>query len=438
MRRGKVPLGLLRRSAVPSPSLRLEDQASIEQVFDEPTILHADLDAFYASVEQMLEPKLRGKPVLVGGGIVVAASYEARAFGVRAPMPLREALALCPNAVVVNGHFERYLELSDRVMEVLGDATPVVEQISVDEAFLDVSGSVHLLGSPSEIARLLRLRVHQEIGLPLSIGIASTKFLAKIASARAKPDGLLLVPRGTELDFLHPLPVEAMWGVGRVTSRKLRRLGIETIGDLACLSPKGMVPVLGPAAAHGLVALAWNLDPRHVRGGRRAGSVGSQQALGRGLTSVEDMNTVVLGLADRVGRRMRAKGRVGTNLTVRVRYPGPRAVTRSHVLSGPTASTATLHEAGMALLARVLEVSNGEPVTLIGMSMAALSSGDFVQLALALDGGSAVQPGSVADLKRQSLDSSVDEIREKFGRDLMKLGRTGRGDDAFRRLSERS
>lgn len=407
-------------------------------MFDEPLILHADLDAFYASVEQMLEPRLRGRPVLVGGGIVVAASYEARAFGVRAPMPLRDALALCPGAVVVNGHFEEYLALSDRVMEILGDATPVVEQISVDEAFLDVSGSVHLLGPPTEIARRLRQRVRDEVGLPLSIGIASTKFLAKIASARAKPDGLLLVPLGAELDFLHPLPVEAMWGVGRVTSAKLRRLGIETVGDLACLSPKGMVPVLGSAAAHGLAALAWNHDPRHVRGGRRAGSVGSQQALGRGLTSVEEMDTVVLGLADRVGRRLRAKERVGTHLTVRVRYPGPRSVTRSHVLTGPTASTATLHEAGMALLIRALDVSEGEPATLIGMSLSGLRSDATVQLALALDGGSVVQPGSAADLKRQSLDSSVDEIRKKFGRDLMRLGTSGRGDDAFRRLSERS
>lgn len=411
---------------------------SIEHMFGEPTILHADLDAFYASVEQMLEPKLRGKPVLVGGGIVVAASYEARAFGVHAPMPVRDALALCPRAVVVGGHFEQYLELSDRVMEILGDATPVVEQISVDEAFLDVAGSVHLLGPPSAIARELRRRVRDELGLPLSIGIASTKFLAKIASARSKPDGLLVVPLGTEIEFLHPLPVEAMWGVGRVTSVRLRRLGIQTIGDLAMLSPRGMVPVLGKAAAHGLVALAWNRDPRSVRGGRRAGSVGSQQALGRGLTSEEEMGTVMLGLADRVGRRLRSNGRVGTHITIRVRYPGPRAVTRSHVLSGPTASTATLHEAGMALLRRALEVSEGEPATLIGMSLSGLRSDAVVQLALDLDEGSALQPGSATDLRRQSLDSSVDAIRKKFGRDLMRLGRSGRGDDSFRRLSERS
>lgn len=353
-------------------------------------------------------------------------------------MPLRDALDLCPKAVVVNGHFEQYLELSDQVMEILGDATPLVEQISVDEAFLDVSGSVHLLGPPSAIARTLRRRVRDELGLPLSVGIASTKFLAKIASARAKPDGLLVVQLGRELDFLHPLPVEAMWGVGRVTSARLRRLGIATIGDLAALAPKRTVAVLGPAAAHGLAALAWNRDPRPVRGGRRAGSVGSQQALGRGLVSVDEMNVVVLGLADRVGRRLRSKGRVGTHLTVRVRYPGPRSVTRSHVLSGPTASTAALHEAGMALLARALEVSDGDPATLIGISLAGLSSEDHVQLALALDEGSPLRPGSEADLKRKSLDSSVDAIRKKFGRDLMRLGRSGRGDDDFRRLSERS
>ena len=233
----------------------------------EPTILHADLDAFYASVEQMLNPGLRGRPVLVGGGVVVAASYEARAFGVRAPMSSRDALKLCPGAVVVGGHFETYLELSERVMEILNDATPVVEQISVDEAFLDVSGTVHLLGSPSQIARDLRARVRNEIGLPLSIGVANTKFLAKIASARAKPDGQVVVGHGDELDFLHPLPVEAMWGVGKVTAARLHRLGVLTIGELAAASPRALAPHVGRAAS----AEPWGfgLEPRPPTGQRR-------------------------------------------------------------------------------------------------------------------------------------------------------------------------
>lgn len=408
---------------------------SIERMFDEPAILHADLDAFYASVEQMLDPRLRGRPVLVGGGIVVAASYEARACGVKAPMALRDALQLCPDAVVVEGHFEKYLELSGQVMEILESATPAVEQISVDEAFLDVSGSVHLLGRPSEIGRRLRRRVREELGLPLSIGIASTKFLAKIASARAKPDGLLVVPLGRELEFLHRLPVEAMWGVGKVTSRKLRRLGIGTVGDLSRVGPRPLVPVLGPYAAHRLTALADNRDPRPVQVGRRAGSVGSQTALGRGLDELEEMRTVVLGIADRIGRRLRARGRAGTTLHLRVRYPGPRIVSRSSRLPGPTASTATIAEVGMALLGRALEQSRGDPVTLIGMSVSGLRTDDVLQLALDLDGGG--PPGTTLDRKRRSLDASVDAVRERFGRGLLKLGRTGRGDDAFRRLSEK-
>lgn len=404
----------------------------------EPTILHADLDAFYASVEQLVDPSLRGKPVLVGGGIVVAASYEARAFGVRAPMPLRDALALCPGAVVVNGHFELYLELSDRVMAILEDATPIVEQISVDEAFLDVRGTAHLLGSPAEIARRLRARVRAEVGLPLSIGVASTKFLAKIASARAKPDGLVVVETGGELDFLHPLPVEALWGVGKVTTARLHGLGLYTIGELASIPRTSLGPSLGRAASAALHALAWNLDPRPVRGGRRAGSVGSQQALGRGLIDRDEMAVVVLSLADRVGRRLRAKNRSGSTLTVRVRLPGPRRLSRSQTTRAPTSSTAALADLGMVLLEKALEGVD-EQVTLIGLSVSRLDSDAHLQLELPLDGGSTLRAGSQADLRRRSLDAQVDSIRDRFGRSLLRYGTTGGGsDDSFRRLAERS
>ncbi|MEX0864707.1 MAG: DNA polymerase IV [Acidimicrobiia bacterium] len=404
----------------------------------EPTILHADLDAFYASAEQMLDPTLKGRPVLVGAGVVVAASYEARAFGVRAPMPSREALELCPGAVVVEGHFEKYLELSEQVMAIFDDATPVVEQISVDEAFLDVAGTTHLLGTPSQIGRRLRQRVRDEVGLPLSVGITSTKFLSKIGSARAKPDGLVVVGLGEELDFLHPLPVEALWGVGKVTAARLHRLGVDTIGELAAASPRALAPFLGPGVSAALGALSWNLDPRPVRGGRKAGSVGSQQALGRGLTSIEEMGVVVLGLADRVGRRLRAKGRAGSTLTVRVRYPGPRIVTRSHTLPSPTGSTAALTELGTELLGRALRVSGGEPVTLIGLAVSSLTTDSHVQLELDLDDYSVLRAGSAADLRRRSLDQTVDAVRDRFGRDLVRLGESGRGDDAFRKLAERS
>lgn len=404
----------------------------------EPTILHADLDAFYASVEQLLDPSLRGRPVLVGGGIVVAASYEARAFGVRAPMPVGDALAMCPGAVVVDGHFDLYLELSERVMGILEDATPVVEQISVDEAFLDVAGTVHLLGRPSSIARRLRERVREEVGLPMSIGVASTKFLAKIASARAKPDGLVIVERGAETEFLHPLPVQALWGVGRVTATCLHGLGIHTIGELAEVPAAALQPSLGPAASAALHALSWNLDPRPVRGGRRAGSVGSQQALGRGLTDRGEMAVVVLGLADRVARRLRAKSRAGSTLTVKVRFPGPRLVTRSRTLPAPTSSTAALADLATLLLDRAL-VNVADPVTLIGISVSALTTDSHLQLELPLDAGSSLRAGSISDLKRRSLDAQVDLVRSRFGRALLHYGATGDGsDDSFRRLAEKS
>ena len=405
----------------------------------EPTILHADLDAFYASVEQLLNPKLKGKPVLVGGGIVVAASYEARSFGVRAPMSTRDALALCPKAIVVDGHFDQYLDLSDRVMAVLDDATPVVEQISVDEAFLDVAGTTHLLGTPSDIARSIRRRVREEIGLPISVGVASTKFLAKIASARAKPDGLVVVGVGTELEFLHPLPVEALWGVGRVTAARLHRFGINTIGELSEVSSAALRPQLGPAASGALRSLSWNLDPRPVRGGRRAGSVGSQSALGRGLSDRDEMAVVVLGLADRVGRRLRAKGRAGATLTTRIRFPGPRSVTRSHTLPSPTGSTAALADLGMVLVDRALEDNPGETVTLIGLSVSNLTTDDFVQLEFDLGDGDLLRAGSDVAIKRSRLEGSVDEVRERFGRDLIRYGTGPKGaSDDFRRLAEKS
>jgi DNA polymerase IV len=405
----------------------------------EPTILHADLDAFYASVEQLLDPSLRGKPVLVGGGIVVAASYEARAYGVRAPMSTRDALALCPEAISVDGHFHRYLELSEQVMAILDDATPIVEQISVDEAFLDVSGTTHLLGPPSEIGRTIRRRVREEVGLPISIGVASTKFLAKIASARAKPDGMVRVDIGSELEFLHPLPVEALWGVGRVTSDKLHRLGIATIGELAEVSSAALAPLVGRAAAGALRSLSWNLDPRPVARGRRAGSVGSQQALGRGLVDHDEMAVVVLGLADRVGRRLRSKGRLGSTVTARLRLTGPRSVTRSHTLSSPTGSTAALANLGMVLVERALSESPGETVTLIGLSVSKLTTDDHRQLELDLGDGDLLRSGSDVALRRSSLEASVDRVRERFGKGTLNFGTGpgGMGDD-FRRLAEKS
>ena len=405
----------------------------------EPTILHADLDAFYASVEQLLNPSLRGRPVIVGGGIVLAASYEARAHGISAPMPTRDALRLCPAAVVVEGHYEEYLALSDRVMEVFADTGPVVEQISVDEAFMDVRGSTHLLGPPSSIAKKLRERVRTEIGLPVSVGVASSKFLAKVASARAKPDGLVVVMPGSELDFLHPLPVEAMWGVGAVTARHLREYGVATIGELAEIPVTSLSAALGPGAGRALHALSWNHDPRPVRSGRRAGSVGSQQALGRGLTDPDELAVVVLGLADRIGRRLRAKNRHGSTVSVRIRFPGPRNVSRSHTLASPTSSTMALSNLGIALVDRAV-AGETDPVTLVGMSVSNLTTDAYVQLELAVDEGDVLRSGSAAALRRRALDESVDAVRERFGRSTLKLGwGPGRGvPEGFRELAEKS
>lgn len=405
----------------------------------EPTILHADLDAFYASVEQLLDPRLRGIPMAVGGGVVLAASYEARAFGVRAPMSVTEARRLCPQLKIVDGHFDRYMDFSDRVMTIIDDFTPVVEQISVDEAFLDVLGTTHLLGTPREIGREIRRRVKEEVGLPISIGIATTKFLAKIASARAKPDGMVTVWPSVELDFLHSLPVEAMWGVGPVTSRRLRSMGIEDIGQLASVPEAVLGRGLGSVSGTSLHALAHNRDPRPVLRGRRAGSVGSQQALGRGLSELGDMEAVLAGLADRVGRRLRRKDRAGSTITVRVRFPGPRSITRSHTLRWPTYSTPALASVGKALLERALD-NQPRPVTLIGISVSNLASDRFVQLELAFDGGDVTRPGSRAAAVMASLDEEVDRIRERYGNSALQLGaRSDRGlSDDFRRLAERS
>jgi DNA polymerase IV len=277
------------------------------------------------------------------------------------------------------------------------------------------------------------------VGLPISIGVASTKFLSKIASARAKPDGLVVVAAGSELEFLHPLPVEALWGVGKVTAARLHGLGIATIGELSEVPAAAMRPQLGPAASFALRSLSWNRDPRPVQGGRRAGSVGSQHALGPGLIIRDEMAVVVLGLADRVGRRLRAKGRTGSTLTVRVRFPGPRSVTRSHTLAAPTGSTAALSNLGMTLLERALDDNPGEVVTLIGISVSNLTTDEHVQLELDLGDGDLLRSGSDLALKRSKLDGKVDEVRERFGRDLLRYGAgAGGASDDFRRLAEKS
>ena len=284
------------------------------------SILHADLDAFYASVEQLLDPSLRGKPIAVGGGVVLAASYEAKAFGVRGGMPERQARGLCPQLIFVNGHFKDYQRLGDAAIKVVNDFTPLVERISIDEAFADVAGCTHLFGPPAEIARAIRRRVRTELGLPISVGVARTKHLAKIASQVAKPDGLVVVDPDTELEFLHHLPVELMWGVGPATRARLAEIGVLTIGQLAETPGWSLERLLGRAAGEKLAALAWNRDPREIEAHRRAGSVGAQSAIGRKPAEERVFRPTLLYLADRIGTRLRAKSRHGRTVTVRVRF----------------------------------------------------------------------------------------------------------------------
>src|SRR6201996_5619379 len=310
------------------------------------TILHADLDAFYASVEQLLDPSLRGKPIAVGEGVVLAAPYEAKAFGVHGGMPGRLARELCPQLIFVGGHFGEYQRLGDAAIAVLGDFTPLVERISIDEAFADVAGCTHLFGTPAEIAMSIRRRVRDELGLPISVGVARTKHLAKIASQVAKPDGLVAVDPDTELEFLHHLPVELMWGVGPVTKARLAAIGVETIGQIANTPGWSLERLLGPAAGEKLAALAWNRDPRRIRTHHRARSAGAQSAIGRKPAVERVFRPTLLHLADRIATRLRAKSRPGRTVTVRVRFADLNSVTRSVTLAAPISATVIL--AGLA------------------------------------------------------------------------------------------
>jgi DNA polymerase IV len=384
----------------------------------EATILHADLDAFYASVEQRDDPRLRGRPVIVGKGVVLAASYEAKARGVRTAMGGRRARRLCPDAIVVSPRMEAYTGASKAVYRVFEDTSPRVEGLSIDEAFLDVRGVRRLLGTPAEIAVQLRRRVREEVGLPITVGVARTKFLAKVASGVAKPDGLLVVPPDDELAFLHPLPVEQLWGVGPVTARRLHNIGILTVGQVAGLTEAVLVSMLGRAAGRQLHALAHNRDPRPVRARRRRGSIGSQRALGWRPTPREEIDASLLGLVDRVTRRMRTARRRGRTVVLRLRFDDSTRATRSQTLPRSTAETATILTTARSLLTAALPLIERQGITLVGVSVANLDD-DNGQLVLPFDGRS-----------REALDAAVDEVRRRFGVDAVTravlLGR-GRG-----------
>jgi DNA polymerase-4 len=368
------------------------------------TILHADLDAFYASVEQRDNPALRGRPVIVGGGVVLAASYEAKRLGVRTAMGGGQALRLCPQAVVVPPRMSAYSAASKAVFEVFRDTTPLVEGLSIDEAFLEVGGLRKIVGSPELIAERLRRAVLERVGLPITVGVARTKFLAKVASGVAKPDGLLVVPPSGELEFLHPLPVERLWGVGKVTAAKLRDRGITTVGQVAKLNESTLTAMLGKASGRHLHALAHNHDPRPVRVGQRRRSIGAQRALGRSSRTPEDLEATLAQLIDKVARRMRVAKRSCRTVVLRLRFADFARVTRSHTLVQPTAETELLLVTARGLLRVALPTLLDRGCTLVGVSLANLDDEDAVQLMLPFDD---VAPGA--------LDAAVDGVRDRFG-----------------------
>jgi DNA polymerase-4 len=408
------------------------------------TILHADLDAFYASVEQLLDPSLRGKPIAVGGGVVLAASYEARVLGVRGGMTGRRARELCPQLIFVGGHFKEYQRLGDAALKVLGDFTPLVERISIDEAFADVAGTEHLFGSPAEIATAIRSRVRDELGLPISVGVARTKHLAKIASQVAKPDGLLVVDPLTELDFLHDLPVELMWGVGPATKTRLADMGVLTIGQLAEASPRSLQRLLGRAAADKLSALAWNRDPREIKTHRRARSAGAQSAIGRKPADESVFRPTLRHLADRIGSRLRAKSWLGRTITVRVRFADLHSVTRSVTLPAPVSATAILAEIAEDLVRGVLANHPGEKtISLLAISVSNLGKQPVLQLELPLElEDEKRRPGTRMGAARSVADRAVDMIRDRFGWKAVGYGWLALGisrsvPDEFRELAEK-
>src|SRR5277367_5001950 len=377
-------------------------------------ILHADLDSFYASVEQRDDPGLRGRPVIVGGGVVLAASYEAKAYGVRTAMGGAQARRLCPQAVVVPPRMAAYSQASDAVFEVFRDTSPLVEAISVDEAFLDVGGLRRVSGTPVQIAARLRSEVVERVGLPITVGIARTKFLAKVASQEAKPDGLLLVPPGCELAFLHPLPVRRLWGVGAVTADKLHAHGIETVADVAELTESMLAALVGGAMGGRLYALSRNVDPRRVSTGVRRRSVGAQRALGRAgnTMSAAEIDAVVINLIDRITGRMRAAGRTGRTVTLRLRFNDFGRATRSHTLPWATSSTQTILATARRLVVAAAPLIAERGLTLIGFAVSEIDRSGAEQLMLRFTAQS--EPAAV--------DAAVDRVRRRYGKSALTRG----------------
>jgi len=373
------------------------------------TILHADLDSFYASVEQRDNPTLLGKPVIVGMGVVLAASYEAKACGVKTAMGGHTAKRLCPQAIVVSPRMNAYTAASRAVFEVFDDTSPQVEPLSIDEAFLDARGMERIAGTPEQIARRLRREVRERVGLPITVGVARTKFLAKVASAQAKPDGLLVVPPEGELDFLHPLPIEALWGVGPKTAERMRRVGLQTVAQVAQIDENTLIALCGKGAGRKLHALAHNRDPRRVTVGRRRSSMGTQRAFGRRQRSWEELDSMLVALVDRLSRRLRRAERVARTATLRMRHLDWGRSTRSHTLSEPTASTMTILTAFRELLFDARPLIQRRGLTLLGIALTNLADAHAIQLVLPLE------------YRQQSaLDATLDRVRDRYGADSIK------------------
>jgi DNA polymerase-4 len=368
------------------------------------TILHADLDAFYASVEQRDDPRLRGRPVIVGAGVVLAASYEAKARGVRTAMGGVQARRLCPDAIVVRPRMSAYSAASKAVFEVFRQTTPLVEGLSIDEAFLEVGGLLRISGTPTQIASRLRTDVREQVGLPITVGVARTKFLAKVASGVGKPNGLLVVPPEKEMEFLHPLPIERLWGVGPVTAGKLRDRHILTVGHVARIGEAALVAMLGAGAGHHLHALAHNRDPRSVQTGKRRGSMGAQCALGRIPRPPEEVDAILATLVDRVTRRMRAADRPGRTVVLRLRFADYTRATRSRTLPKATTHTELILDTARLLLAQAAPLIDQRGLTLVGVSVGNLGNHGGVQLEL---------PFGSAD--GHNLDKALDAVRDRFG-----------------------
>ena len=372
-------------------------------------ILHVDMDAFYASVEVIKEPSLRGKPVVVGGqrgrGVVTSASYEARAFGVTSAMPMVRARRLCPHAVYVSNDFASYMEYSREIKKVFLSFTPLVEPLSLDEAFLDVRGSVKLFGAPVDIARRVKEAI-AELGLACTVGVAPNKFLAKLASAKAKPDGLLVVPADAVQAFLHPLPVTALWGVGARTGEELIRLGLRTVGDIAQVPRRTLERAIGDAAGSHLHALSQGVDDRVVTPHEASKSVGSENTFGHDLDSTDEILKEILRLADRTAGRLRAKGLCGRTVTLKVRFSNFSTITRSRTLGAEVNTTAELYEVARALY---LKLDPNRPrIRLLGVSVSGLATGPPQR-----------QLGLMERQRAgwQEASDAMDSIRTRFGDD---------------------